>query len=214
MIKAIYFQIQPLKCLLKNHKTMKKIILIFISAIIFFACKKEAPQPDYFQMCNGCYNYYTSHYILNTIDATIDNKDTVDNDTMKYNGFFIAVNMKGNVVTEQIYEYKMHDGTYRPVPIQAYFINKIQKIEIIPDKPYNDKNKVNITDFNVYFRDKETNYTLKTEYVNKELGYSPLKIKLTAPPDSSQWFTFTVKITDDKGNIFISSTNKIFVTKL
>jgi hypothetical protein len=122
--------------------------------------------------------------------------------------------MEGEVITEQTYEYWASDGTYRPVPTQAYFINKIQKIEIIPDKHYNDKNTVSITDFNVYLRDKETNYTLTTEYLNKELGYSPLKIELTAPPDSSQWFTFTVKITDDKGNIFISPTNKIFVTKL
>jgi hypothetical protein len=149
---------------------MKKTVLIFIFAIIFFACKKEAPQPDYSlnRMCLGCVNtYYTSHYILNTIDATIDNKDTIDSDTIKYNGFFIVVYMEGEVITEQTYEYWASDGRYRPVPTQAFFINKIQKIEIIPDKPYNDKNTVNITDFNVYLRDKETNYTLTTEYLNK-----------------------------------------------
>jgi hypothetical protein len=68
--------------------------------------------------------------------------------------------------------------------------------------------------FQIQLNDKNGSYIFLSQVPNnKKIGYSPLFIYLTAPPDSSQWFTFTVKITDDKGNTFSNSTVKVFVEK-
>ncbi len=183
--------------------------------LFFNACIKY-PEVDFVKNpeCLGCSaHYYTAYYILNNVTAKIIDNDSVDYDTinydtLRYNDLNIITDLSGQIIADQTYECRASDGRYRKVLTQAYFVNKIQSIEISANKLYNTK----ANNFAIYFRDKEFNYTQKN-YEGEELGYTPLKIKLTAPPDSSQWFVFTIKITDDKNNVFTSSTDSVFVLK-
>jgi len=218
MIKAIHFQIQPLKCLLKNHKTMKKIIYLLIIVILSSNCKKE-PIPDNVEY-NSDLALYSNYYSLTQIDAEVMKKDTtglltnVVSDTVSYDSLCIQVNLLGEMITENTFYSNVDDCStpYCSLPQeQKYFVDKISDIQVITDKSYSDTDN-SIYNFRVYFRDKNKYYYQKS-YYDESIAYSPLHIYLTAPPDSSQWFTFTVKITDDKGNTFSNSTVKVFVEK-
>ncbi|NOZ34193.1 MAG: hypothetical protein GXO80_02720 [Chlorobi bacterium] len=195
---------------------MKKTIYLILIMLVFSACIKypEWDNPG----TNGLAVLYTNYYILTEINPVLK-RDTVSytgsaillNDTVKYNKFFIQTFLDGNLISENT-AFSGTDCSDEPNPYcvppeeQKYFVNKIQSIEISANKPYN----TNENNFAIYFRDKELHYTQKN-YIGEELGYTPLKTELTAPPDSSQWFVFTIKITDDKNNVFTSSTDSIFV---
>jgi len=197
-----------------KNRHMKNIIYLILIMLFFSSCIKY-PEADFVENpeCIGCSApYYTAYYILNSITTKITDNDsvsydTINYDTLRYNDLSIITDFYGQIIADQTYEYlSSSDGRYRKVPTQPYFVNKIQKIEILTNKPYN----TNENNFAIYFRDKEKKYSQKN-YIGEELGYTPLKTELTAPPDNPQSFVFTIKITDDKNNVFTSSTDSIFV---
>ncbi|PKP43590.1 MAG: hypothetical protein CVT95_12065 [Bacteroidetes bacterium HGW-Bacteroidetes-12] len=192
---------------------MKKLIFIAILAIIFSSCRKDWPEPD-IMSCGGPI-YYTNYYILNKIDAEI----IAEKDTIKYNDFFIQLDLSGYLVSENTYytEVNIEDdpNPYAVEPVeQKYFINKLGYYDVCSDKKYNDNtysynNK--IRDISVFFRNKKQQYFRRS--YDEELGYTPHKLYLTEPPDTSKWISFTVKLIDTRNNRFVATTDSVFITK-
>jgi len=194
-------------------KTMINAFLIILIVFSFNSCKKNCPEPD--MMGYGLPTYYTNKYILNKIDAEI----VTEKDTVKYNEIFIQVNLSGYLVSENTYftEVNIEDdpNPYAVEPIeQKYFINKLISFNVYSDKIYNDSIYHNnkISHITILFRDKEMQY-FSMNFYDKELGYTPVKVCLTEPPDTSKWISFTIELIDKYNNRFVAQTGSIFITK-
>lgn len=187
---------------------MKKALVFIALSIIFVSCSKY-PEPDYW--CIGCPSPYTNYCILEEISGKIKK------DTIVHKDYYIEVSFLGNIVAENTFFTEAYDCTKSPDPYctspyeQKYYLNKIKKIEISADKPYRNQTQ-EINDVKLFFKDKNHYYSAKS-YYDEELGYSPLRVFFTEPPDSSQSFIFKIKITDDNNNIFTCLTDSVYIEK-
>jgi len=197
-------------------KTTKYIIGILLLSMAIISCRKKIPEPDTIGF--GIPSKYTNKYILTNINTKI----TPDIDTVNYNDFYINVNLSGYMISENVAftdVINTNTNPYIPNPIeQKYFINKISNIEVTTNISYNDSLLYNDNLFipkylNFYSYDKKRQLIERNNFYGEELGYTPLMIKINIPPDTSKWVSFTVKITDDKDNVFTSTTDEIFITK-
>lgn len=185
-------------------KTTKYIVSILILSMIIVSCRKEFPEPDN-PDCNGCVLSFTNKYILTDINVQINS----EKDTAKYNDFYINVDLSGSLVSE---------NTFFKGEGHKYFINKINNIDVITNVSYNDSLLYNDNIFllrhlTFYSYNKGRYLKERNDIYGEELGFTPLMIKINIPPDTSKWVSFTVKITDDKNNVFIASTDSLFITK-
>lgn len=208
-------------------KPIKHITVFLLLSMAIFSCKKEFPENDnpYSQDCDGCPTYFTNKYILTSINAGLYKKNTIGQhvtDTVMYNEFYINLDLSGQIISENVAYIEAINTTPNPyigIYEQKYFVNKVVTFDVIPNCIYNDSISPNNQGFKkfvtILFRNKIQQYFNNSYpyYINSELGYAPIKIEISAPPDTSKWVSFTVKITDDKGNVFTSSTDSIFVTK-
>jgi len=195
---------------------MKKIIYLFLLmiAIGFIACKKESPKIDYVKSIgNGSGTiYYTNNYILNEINAEIQSDDTINKDTVNYNELFININLKGYLIAENHYTYEYPDGSGLPSVEQKYFINKIVSFDVIPNVKYNN-DSIN-SFYKILCRNKYGEYFENPNLLyNSKLGYSPLRIYLTQAPDTSKMVSFTIRIKDNKENVYTAKTDSVYVIK-
>ncbi|MFY9591034.1 MAG: hypothetical protein WAP54_03510 [Bacteroidales bacterium] len=187
---------------------MKKTLIFFALIIIFVSCNKY-PEPD-MPIGYGTPAIYSNNYILKEIFGK------VKEDTIIYKTYYIELYFLGDIITENTY-YTTQDCLNSPDPYcalpyeQKCFLNKIKNIEILANKPYRNQMQ-EITDVKYFFRNKARIYNEKT-YYGEELGYSPMHIVFTEPPDSSQSFIFEIKITDDNNNIFTCLTDSVYIEK-
>jgi len=201
-------------------KATKYIISILLLSMVIFSCEKDFPENDdpYNQDCDGCGTYFTNKYILTNINARI----VSEKDTVKYNEFYINLDLSGQMISENVAYTEAINNTPNPyigIFEQKYFVNKVVSFEVIPNCIYNDSISPDNQHFSkfvtILFRNKSRQYYNNSYpyYINSELGYTPIKIEISESPDTSKWVSFTVKITDDKNNVFTSSTDSIFITK-
>ena len=187
---------------------MKKALVFIALSIIFVSCIKY-PEPD-IPAGYGIPPTYTNYCILEEIFGK------VKEDTMIYKTYYVEVYFSGNIVKENTL-YSTVDCSKDPNPYcalpyeQKYFLNKIENIEISANKPYRNQTQ-EIADIKYFFRNKARIYDEKA-YFEEELGYSPMHIVFTEPPDSSQNFIFKIKITDDNNNIFTCLTDSVYIEK-
>ena len=185
---------------------MKKALVFIALLIIFVSCSKY---PNLIQAGYG-FLTYTNYCILEEISGN------VKEDTMIHKTYYVEVYFSGSIVKENTL-YSTVDCSKDPNPYcalpyeQKYFLNKIKNIEILANKPYRNQMQ-EITDVKYFFRNKARIYNEKT-YYGEELGYSPMHIVFTEPPDSSQSFIFEIKITDDNNNIFTCLTDSVYIEK-
>ncbi len=202
---------------------MKKILitLILIGVIFTIGCKKpkNAPNLDFSENIGDGVGdfYYTNNYALNNIAAQVEVKDAINKDSLNYEQFFINVNLEGALITENNYEYKGGGGYPLHTMEQKYFVNHISSIEVITDVIYNkniDSTYVLPENaYKIYFKNKYKTYYLNENYKGRELGYSPLRIELVEPLNSSGWYSFKIEITDDNNNVFVAETNSAYIQK-
>ena len=208
---------------------MKRVLYMFLlmTVIGFTACEKKMPLSDNSLGCLGCPIYYTNKYVLEDINVYNYKIDTAwsgnycylfhkkEIDTVKYSDLYINIDLSGSLIAENVFYSGIQDSMpYDPKPIeQKYFINKIQSFNIYSNKYYNQPSQLRINNIDIYFRDKKGNEYIKNYYTDSEIGYSPVKIKLTQPPDTSKWVSFKVEIKDDKGNVFTAQTDSVYITK-
>ncbi len=187
---------------------MKKELIFLALSIIFVSCSKY-PEHDE-PVGDGTPVFYTNNYVLEEISGKVK-KDTIIHKT-----YYIELDFLGNIITENTY-YSTQDCSKDPNPYcalpyeQKYFLNKIKNIEISANKPYRNQTQ-EIADIKYFFRNKASIYDEKA-YFEEELGYSPMHIVFTEPPDSSQNFIFKIKITDDNNNIFTCLTDSVYIEK-
>lgn len=185
---------------------MKKTLTFLTLATILVSCSKY-PEPDR-PIGLGIPAFYTNYYILQEISGI------VKGDTITYQAYYIETYLTGYIIKENTF-YSTQSCANSPNPYcalpteQKYFINKIKNIEVSANKPYKN-NTQEINDIKLFFRDKNRNYNEK-EYYGEELGYAPIRIILTEPPDSSQKFIFQIKITDDNDNTFTCVTDSVYI---
>ncbi len=202
---------------------MKKLIYILTIVILSVtACKKEMPEPD-IDIHRGNFAWslsYTNKYILTDINTGIYRQDTLwyeVEDTVAYNNFYIKLNLGGKVISVDNY-YDAQSANPQVVE-QKYFINKIKSFTVTPDCVYNDSVASDNTQLykyiNIFYKNKFGGYYDLSYPRNlySPIGYTPIKIELSIPPDTNKWVSFTIRITDDKGNAFTTTTDKVFVTK-
>jgi len=189
-------------------KATKYIISILLLSMVIFSCEKEFPEADRIEGEEFAWAlFYSNKYILTSINSGLYKKDTTWHqvtDTVMYNNFYIKINFSGYLVSENT-----HYSTYYGIPNyveQKYFINKIIDYNIYA-------NNVNINSkVRLLKKDKNEVYTT-SNIINEELGYTPLRIELTDTLDTCEKIIFNIVFTDDKGNVFTSSTDSIFITK-
>ena len=206
---------------------MKNLIYILTIAILSVtACKKEFPEPDS-PVGYGVPAVYTNYYILDSTSAVMAKTDMgndnywnyITNDTISYDRACIPVFYYGKIIadncyfTDQVDTFVYPDGSLIISPQERrYYINKLKKVEVFASGYYNgSSNKVEPIKLKISKRGDIGVYT-GDKYEGEDLGYG-MTIYFTAPPDSSRWYSFTVRIVDDKGNVFTATTDKIFVTK-
>ena len=202
---------------------MKKLIYILMLAMLSItACKKEIPEPD--SLGYGISSTYTNKYILTGIQGGVYRNETVwysahyyrinpvkVKDTVKYKDCYIEIDLDGNLISENTFFSGINAIE------QKCFVNKIVSLNVIPDCIYNDS----ISPYNaqlykyvkILYRDKFGEYYDCSYHYYNYLLYTPIKIELSIPPDTNKWVSFTIRITDDKGNAFTTTTDKVFVTK-
>ena len=146
-----------------------------------------------------------------TVNNFVFNSNLKDSDTISYGDVIIKVNLNGEMLAEN--SFFTRESVSSSWIERKYFINEINDIQVLTDNSYREGKKF-INSFRIQINDQKGSFLFSSHVpAGTKIGYSPLKIYLTAPPDSSQYYKFTVKITDDKGNIFTSTTVKVFVKK-
>ena len=184
-------------------KTIKYITIVTGIIILSFSCKKEE---IFYGGIGLTATYVLNKYILTDMKAEIFS----NNDTCKYSDVTIKLNFKGLLVGEDV-ENSVHLGVDPTVIETPYFINVIKDIDI---KAYS--NNYNYyyykTVFYIY-RQKIDGYIHSSSLIGEELGYSPKYLFLKNPPDTSDYYCFTVKITDIYDNQFVATTDSIYITK-
>ncbi len=203
-------------------RATKYITGILLLSTIFVSCEKDFPKTDnlYRKDCNGCASFYTNKYILTDINSDYYLKDTIwkkATDSVKYNEFYIKLGLSGMLISENVYfaDNDIPDVTYE----QKYFVNKISSFEVYLNCIYNDSICPDNEQFKnfvtIQFRNKFQQYYNNSYpyYENPDLGYSPIRIEISAPPDTAKWVSFTTKITDDRGNVYTAIGDSVFITK-
>jgi len=173
-------------------KSIFNLMIIAISIVLLQSCKKEVI-PD---TGNGTkITYVLNKYILTDMKAEISSS----NDTCKYSDVGIKLDFKGLLVSEDV------DLLVVPTAVETpYFINVIKDVET-----YSNNNS---------YRTCLYTHTEADEYfdpfiIGEELGYSPKYLFLSNPPDTSDYYYFTIKITDIYDNQFVATTDSVYITK-
>lgn len=185
-------------------------MIIVLGSVLLQSCEKD----DIIDGCDGCtVTYVTNKYILTDMEAKIFCNDTCEYsnvDTCEYSDLGIKLIFKGLLVGEDVGHSRLLgiDPTVIETP---YFINIIKDIKAYCNNP-SYKCYFGIYDY------KSNTYSLLDGFVGEELGYSPMSLSLSCfsgscPPDSSDYYSFTVKITDIYNNEFVATTDSIYITK-
>ncbi len=178
----------------------KTLILIFISlTALFIGCSPESDNPVVFAPAA-----YTNHYALSEIKAKVIKHHITNED-------YIVVYLYGEIVSDNVFFSSIEENPYTDPVEQQYFINKVADIEVTANKPY--RNNTKEIQSSLFFSRREHSLLFKDVTCEEEIGYSPISIYFNEPPDSSQWFIFKIKITDDMNNVFISETDSAYIQK-
>ncbi len=176
-------------------KTIKYITIVTGIIILSFSCKKEE---IFYGGIGLTATYVLNKYILTDMKAEIFS----NNDTCKYSDVTIKLNFKGLLVGEDV-ENSVHLGVDPTVIETPYFINVIKDVKIYS----NNNNPFSIYD------ELELGCPAYSLSIGEELGYSPKYFFLFNPPDTSDYYYFTIKITDIYDNQFVATTDSIYITK-
>ncbi|HOF06416.1 MAG TPA: hypothetical protein PLK25_04070 [Bacteroidales bacterium] len=183
------------------RKLIFNLMIIVLGGVLLQSCEKDVIIDVGF----GTPTYVINKYILTDMEAKI-----FPNDTCKYSDVEIKLYFKGLLVGEDVGHSELLG--IDPTVVEApYFINVIKDIKAYCNNP-SYKCYFGIYDY------KSNTYSLLDGFVGEELGYSPMSLSLSCfsgscPPDSSDYYSFTVKITDIYNNEFVATTDSIYITK-
>jgi|AntAceMinimDraft_17_1070374.scaffolds.fasta_scaffold18168_3 hypothetical protein len=177
-------------------KSIFNLIIIAISIVLLQSCKKEVLYDGGFGLTP---TYVLNKYILTDMKAEISSS----NDTCKYSDVGIKLDFKGLLVSEDV-EHSGLLGVDPTVHETPYFINVIKDMEI-----YSNNNSYR---FRLYTHTEADEY-YDPFIIGGELGYSPKYLFLSNPPDTSDYYYFTIKITDVYDNQFVATTDSVYITK-
>ncbi|MDD2387954.1 MAG: hypothetical protein PHP52_14360 [Bacteroidales bacterium] len=182
---------------MKNAKIIFKLLIVL--SIITISCEKETiPILDFngFIKSQDCY-IATDMKAINHPDKYYLNPDTV-----LYSEYNIFLYFDGKMISKGVEAKTLNNNNSVAV---KYFINDLKNINITSDKIF--KGGENLTDF---FMKKNFN---GDKLINLQpLGYAPIILSLNSAPDTEDYYTFIVEITDKYNNIFIASTDSIFIS--
>jgi hypothetical protein len=175
---------------MKNKKTLNFVFTIL--CLSFISCDKDIVQ----QSWDGR-TATTNCYILRDLAAEIYSQNNTD--TILYSDLRIDLYFTGDLVSEG------RDPNTVDI-VDAYFVNVVKNIKITTNKNYNVSN-----DITEYFSTKSYQVDLINALNAKELGFSPKSLYLTTAPNNSDYYSFTIEITDIYDNYFVASTDSIFI---
>ncbi len=194
-----------------KHKIAINILIIILS-INLFSCEKNTIPP--FPTSNNIYynegfpDCYIATGMKISCSAT-DSRPLNHGDTIKYSQFIIYLSFSGELISQGTM-----GSSNNYLELFSYYINIVKKVEVNSDKNYinniscitNSINHLNYVD-NI-----EVINPIRT-LVNNKLGYSPFRLMLKTPPDNSDYYSFTIGITDIYDNHFVATTDSIYITK-
>jgi len=177
---------------MKNKITLS--IVIIVLNTFLFSCEKSTITRSW----NGI--IATSNcYILKNISAKIQNENNVD--TIYYSDLKINLYFSGNLISQG-------DNEISTVGVvDSFFVNILKTITLNSNKDYGINN--NVTEyFSINYQGNKLN-----ELNGKELGFSPRILYLETAPSNSNYYSFTIEITDIYDNHFVATTDSIYITK-
>jgi len=177
---------------MKNKITLN--FLLITLCISFFSCEKEIVQQGRFGPIET-----TNCYILRKIKAEIYSQNNAD--TILYSNLRIGLYFAGDLVSEG------NDSSTVDI-VDSYFVNVIKSMKITANKKI--EGNYNVTES--FSTDYYQNIQLKTLH-GKNLGFSPKNLFLMTAPSNSNYYSFTIEITDIYDNYFVATTDSIFITK-
>jgi len=183
----------------------KLVIIIFniFLTLALLSCKKETIPPCGILMDVSSINCYiaTEMTAINNFDNYYYYYSNPNTDTVLYSEYNIYLYFNGKMVSKGI-----ENPKYSNYGELQYFINKIKNFNIKSDKIFKEGESLT----NCFIKEDNCG-TILTNY--QPLGYTPIILSLEMAPDSEEYYTFTIEITDIYDNVFTASTDSIFILK-
>lgn len=180
-------------------KIIKKFLLALSIVTITISCEKET-----ITQFNMLFSFKSINcYVASDMRVSNYANYVLNPDTAYYADLKIVLDFDGKMVSKGIV---FESDDPNATATIMYIINTIESVSITSNKIFIDD-----MDATQYFTLKDYRYT-ELE-ISEPIGYSPITLRLKQPPVESNFYCFTIKITDEYDNYFEVTTDSIFIAK-